>query len=740
MRRVLFACLTTLSVLLCTSQLMADPAQTWSYGFGGPGMNTGYSVAIDGSGNIVVAGMFTGTMNIGGTPLVSAGVYDVFLAKFDPSGAVQWSRRFGGTGTDGATGVAVDAAGNVAITGSYQSTVNFGGSPLVSRGGDDIFVAKFDAAGNHLWSRGFGTTRDDEGHAVAVDATGNVIITGHYGAGIDFGGGTTPFVGSVDYFVLKLNGSGAYQWSKVAGSTNIDEGFGVAVDASNNVVVTGSFFSSVNLGGGSLVSAGLSDAFIVKYAPDGTHLWSARHGAAGVAEVGEDIGVDAAGSVVITGADKGAFLVKYDAAGVKLWSRSFTSTSAMQGINLALSSAGEIAVTGNLQGTTNFGGGPLSSAGANDTFLAMFDAAGIHRWSERFGNTGDDAGYGCVFDATGALIATGIFSGMVDFGGGPLVSLGNTDVYLVKFNTHLADVTPPVITCPGNVQVEQAGALGTPATNAAIAAFLAGATATDDTDPAPVITNDAPAMFPPGTTPVTFRATDAAGNLAECTSNVSVVDSTPPNIRVVLDKNVLWPPNHKFVTVCADVSVSDNGGTPSWSLVSITSNENADGTGDGHTPVDYRNASFGTADRCFDLRAERAGNGDGRVYDIVYAAKDASGNATDDTVHVRVPHDRSDDDADGSESATLTSIHPNPFNPEATVEYVLTTDARVRIDIFDARGALVRRLLDESMPSGSHSAVWNGVDDSGRPVGSGIYFVKMTAGSVIETRKIVLLK
>ena len=213
MRHVLLAWITTLNVLLDVSQLQAAPAETWSYGFGGPGLNNAYSVAVDGAGNIVVAGMFTGTMNVGGTPLVSAGVYDVFLAKFDPTGAVQWSKRFGGTGTDGAMGAAVDPVGNITITGSYQSSVNFGGSTLVSHGGDDIFVAKFDAAGNHLWSRGFGTTRDDEGHAVAVDAAGSVIITGHYGAAIDFGGGLSPFVGSVDYFVLKLDGSGAYQWS-----------------------------------------------------------------------------------------------------------------------------------------------------------------------------------------------------------------------------------------------------------------------------------------------------------------------------------------------------------------------------------------------------------------------------------------------------------------------------------------------------------------------------------------------
>jgi hypothetical protein len=88
----------------------------------------------------------------------------------------------------------------------------------------------------------------------------------------------------------------------------------------------------------------------------------------------------------------------------------------------------------------------------------------------------------------------------------------------------------------------------------------------------------------------------------------------------------------------------------------------------------------------------------------------------------------------------LSSVHPNPFNPQTTVSYSLAADARVRVAIYDVRGAMVRLLVDDSQSAGSHHAVWDGVDDSGRPMGSGIYFVRMTAGSVQETRKIVMLK
>ncbi len=816
MTKSVVVCLLTISSLFGFSTLSAAPVYDWSLGLGGPGTNTAHDVAVDGSGNVVVVGLFTGTMTIGGQVLTSAGAQDIFLAKYDATGAHLWCKRFGGTGNDVAKAVAINVAGDVILTGHFRGPVTFGGAPLAGRGLQDVFVAKFDAAGVHQWSQWYGSAGSDEGQDIVVDASGNVVVTGQYTGLINFGGGDTPAFGSLDMFVVKLNAAGGYLWSKGIGNVNPDVGNGVAVDALNNVFVTGMFTNTVNFGGSPLTSVGSNDVFVVKYDGDGVHQWSTRLGGP-TGDAGQEIGVDASGDVVVTGIYNGAFLVKYDTDGVQEWSQSFSGTDVVQGMDLAISSAGTITITGNLRGTTDFGGGPLTSAGDDDIFLLMSEADGAHRWSQRFGNTGDDWGQACAFDASGNLIAGGIFSGAVDFGGGPLVSAGLADVYLAKFDDHVADTTPPNITCPAGVEVEQAAPDGTPATHVAIAAFLSGASALDDEDPAPAITDDAPDVFPAGMTTVTFRATDSAGNYAECAAMVVVVDTTPPQITcpagvqvdqttpdgtpathpviaaflvgalasdaadlapfithnapavfplgttpvtfsvidasgnqaqctaavtvidptapqltVVLDKTVLWPPDHNFVTVCAQVTVSDNGnGEATFWLVSITSNEAADKSGTGQTTPDIRGAEFGTPDLCFDLRAERAGDGSDRVYEIVYATRDASGNEGYGTAWVRVPHDK---------SAELTSARPNPFNPQTTLDYSLSVGDRVQIAIYDARGSLVRRLVDQDMPAGEHRVTWNGLDQAGRPVGSGIYFVKLAAGSAVDSRKIVLLK
>jgi hypothetical protein len=224
-------------------------------------------------------------------------------------------------------------------------------------------------------------------------------------------------------------------------------------------------------------------------------------------------------------------------------------------------------------------------------------------------------------------------------------------------------------------------------------------------------------------------------------SSAYPIDTTPPEIMVSLNRDVLWPPNQKLVEVCATVKVTDSvDPAPTFVLLSITSDEPSSGKGNGNSS-DIRGATIGTADLCYDLRAERSGGGSGREYQIIYQAKDASNNVAYDTVSVRVPANASLLAENGAPYVTaLLSVHPNPFNPETAVDYSLERTQRVVISIYDVKGALVRRLVDQLMSAGEHRAAWSGVDDAGRPASSGIYFVRMIAGSYTETRKIVMLK
>jgi len=116
---------------------------------------------------VVITGYIWGTVDFGGGPLTSAGGFDIFIAKFDTNGQHLWSQCFGDGSNQDAYGIAIDGSGNVIVTGWFQGTVDFGGGALTSAGLDDIFVAKFDPNGNHVWSQSFGDASDDqEGHGV----------------------------------------------------------------------------------------------------------------------------------------------------------------------------------------------------------------------------------------------------------------------------------------------------------------------------------------------------------------------------------------------------------------------------------------------------------------------------------------------------------------------------------------------------------------------------------------------
>lgn len=468
----------------------------------------------------------------------------------------------------------------------------------------------------------------------------------------------------------------------------------------------------------------------------------------------------------------------------------------------------------------------------------------------------------------------------------------------------VVDVTPPTVACPANIQVECSVAGGVPADDPQLTAFFAGFSAVDNCDADLTISNDAPALLPGpcepggGVTLVTWTAVDDAGNSAQCSATVTVVDTTAPEIEVTVAPQVLWPPNHKLVTVEYTVTVSDIcDDAVTWQLVSLTSNEPDNGLGDGDTADDIQGEDLGTADTSVRLRAERSGTGTGRQYTATFEVTDCSGNSASASVVVYVPHSKSDigtilaggsapaartevaylipgasvrsprapedpialdpltgetrtidpvsafigntaghvptsaffvDDVDGdryrdvlvsfdrgalealaqastvedgepvmvletapgrflvmdltdlarteldldslittlravsgdsgaggdapAQTATeiaapaparvdgLLGAAPNPFNPSTTISFHLTDTRQVEVAIFDISGRLVDRLLAQTLAAGDHAVQWHGTDAQGNRVPSGVYIYRLSAGSLVESGRMMLLK
>ncbi|WP_437601002.1 SBBP repeat-containing protein [Sorangium sp. So ce590] len=369
--------------------------EVWSRGFGDANGQYARSVAVDADGNVIVAGQLEGTVDFGGGPLTATGA-DAFVAKFDRFGTHLWSKRFAGDGNQFAMALAVDPVGDVLVAGRAFGSVNFGGGVLVSHGREDVFVAKLDASGEHVWSRLFGGSGADRCDRIAVDPAGNVLVAGGFHDAVDFGGGVLTSAGLRDAFVLRLaSEDGRTLLAVRAGDKGDDLAHGVAADAAGNLLVAGHFSGSIDLGGAPLASAGLTDVFLAKLSPSGDPVWSARFGGAG--------------------ADEAHDLAVHEATG-------------------------DVVLTGTFASTIDFGAGPLTSAGGQDLFVARLSGAGAHVLSRRFGDAEDQlftdfetgARASAAVDAAGNLVLAGPLFGAADFGGGLLTSRGKTDVYLVK--------------------------------------------------------------------------------------------------------------------------------------------------------------------------------------------------------------------------------------------------------------------------------------------------------------------
>ena len=203
----------------------------------------------------------------------------------------------------------------------------------------------------------------------------------------------------------------------------------------------------------------------------------------------------------------------------------------------------------------------------------------------------------------------------------------------------VVDTTPPDLTVPADASAEQTSRDGTPVD-------IGQATASDICDADVAITNDAPAVFPLGETTVTWTATDDSGNSTTSTQTVTVVDTTAPEIRsVAANPGELWPANHKMVDVTVSADLTDIcDAEPTYEITGVECNEDANGTGDGNTDGDWEITSAHT----LKLRAERSGHGSGRVYTIYIEATDKSGNASEGSCEVYVPHDHGNGNGGGN--------------------------------------------------------------------------------------------
>ena len=412
MKRIIAA---SIIFLLATIAVCCDTPDRamWTRQIGTNEWDFSDGAAVDASGNVYVSGSTKG--DLGAT---NAGRADAFLRKFDSDGNVLWTKQIGTSENDGFQSVAVDASGNVYATGWTRGDLG-----AANAGGVDVFLSKFDSDGNVLWMKQIGSSHDQEGgESVAVDASGNVYIAGTTGG--DLG---APSAGRFDAFLGKFDSEGNLLWVKQMGTTENDAYHSVAVDASGDIYAGGS--TEGDLGA---PNAGI-DALLSKYDSDGEVLWTKQIGTSGN-EYFSSVVVDASGNVYVGGTTEGdlgapiaggldAFLSKFDSDGNVLWMKQTGTSEDEGGHSVDVDASGNIYASGWTDG--DLAG---ASAGDTDAFLSKFDSDGNVLWTKQVGTKSIDKANGVAADALGNVYISGESRGDLD---GP--SAGGTDAFLMKF-------------------------------------------------------------------------------------------------------------------------------------------------------------------------------------------------------------------------------------------------------------------------------------------------------------------
>lgn len=422
----------------------------WNRAFGNADEQHIYAIVVDNVGNTIITGGFQGSVSFGGVVLTSVDEDDVFMAKYASDGTHLWSRRFGGSGIDVGLCLAVDDAGSIYLAGRFHSAINLGGSTLSSAGGYDIFLAKFYSNGNHVWSAGYGATDTQAPGAIASDGTNKLYMVGSFRNSLDLGQGAMASAGGYDVFWAQFDdGSGYCQRSLRFGDAGEQYGWGVTANNVGEIVFTGSMQGTVDFGGGALTSAGGMDVFLAKYNTYGQHLWSNRFGDSND-QHGRDVEfignsrswvatgiflstINLGGGALISGGSYDTFLARFDHNSVHAWSRQLTGPEQVSVEALDVADAGMLGVTGYFYGSADCGGAPLVSAGDRDVFMALYNANGTHYASQSFGENTDQHGQDIECVNYDDVRLAGDFHGTIDFGLGPLTSAGETDIFLASF-------------------------------------------------------------------------------------------------------------------------------------------------------------------------------------------------------------------------------------------------------------------------------------------------------------------
>jgi hypothetical protein len=691
---------------------------------GGGSSDYSYDIAVTNDGYTYVTGKFKSTdWNLGnGITLATVGNYDMYVAKFNSQGEIVWAKQAGSSSVDEGRAIAVDAAGNVIVSGVYTKTIHFGSDSLVNHGSFDIFIVKYDADGNLLWLKQAYSSNKDQGVDIAIDNENNYVITGYFGDdAVDtlvYEGTNIISNGERDVFVLKLNSDGVLQWGISGGGVNNDEATAVAVDNHNNIFVTGYYKDTTSVFGSTTLNYQDSyEAFLTKIDPNGNYLWAKNAYGPGAdrAYALDLINTGDAESdtviVVITGAmedtvyvgeentlmesngNKDIFVYAYTGDGIYIAGQVIGGDEDDYGKSISVvPNSDDLYIGGYSQSNFITGDDTLNNYGKKDALLVKMQKDNLV-WIKNFGGSLHDYLNSSFVDAAGSVYFTGNFQSVTaSFDSFDLTTNGSYDIWIASIKN-----TPPPMP----------------------ALFINEFLASNDANYYDSTTADYPdwiEIYNAGDQPVDIGGMYITDDLGELT--VWQIPTTAPDTTTI--------PAGGYLLLLADKK--PEAGVLHVKLKLSGKGEQIGLTlSDGTTIVD--SLTFGK--QAADTSMGRLPDGS-ETWEYFSVPSPGASNSEGTIVGVE----------DNSKSIVYTfelgQNYPNPFNPTTTINYSIPTDkvySNVQLKIYDILGSEVATLVNEKQTAGNYA-----INFDASKLTSGIYFYKLSVGSFVQTKKMILIK
>ena len=395
-----------------------DGTLAWAKRAGSSAFDIGLAIATSSDNSTVVTGNIGGVATFGKgeaneTTLTSSGYNDIFVARYNPDGTLEWAKRAGGALCDVGYGIATLSNNSTVVTGVFAGVATFGQdepnqTTMVSAGCHDVFVARYDSDGALEWVKSAGGLSTQSSSNVAALSDNSTVVMGYFANSSTFGAGETneqvlTSTGLMDIFIARYNSDGTLAWAKQAGGLDADVGMGITKLLDNSTIITGAYSGSSTFGSGE---------------PN-------------------EIVLNSSGSADI-------FLARYDSNGMLKWAKSAGGASGDDGGNAITMLFGNlVVVTGYFSGSATFGPGEtnetiLTSTGAQDIFIARYNFGGLLMWVKSAGGISSDTGLGITAFLNNSTIVAGKFQDSATFGKGEvnqttLTSAGYEDIFVARF-------------------------------------------------------------------------------------------------------------------------------------------------------------------------------------------------------------------------------------------------------------------------------------------------------------------